>query len=65
MVTENTVAEELMKVDEAAKFLGIKRWTLYSWTAQRKIPFVKLGKFVRFRVSDLRAWVDKKIVKPV
>ena len=53
----------LLSVKEAACYLKIAVWTLRHWVCQRKIPFVKLGRLVRFRQSDLDAYISKHIVR--
>lgn len=49
--------ERLINPLEAAKTLGIKLPTIYTWVARRKIPFVKVGAALRFRPSALEDWV--------
>lgn len=51
--------ETLWTVHEAAEFLGTNVNTVYSWVRQEKIPNFKLGGLVRFRRSDLEAWLDQ------
>jgi excisionase family DNA binding protein len=51
--------EKLLSVHDAAKLLGISRWTLESWKARRKVPFVKLGRRCLFDPQDLREWVEQ------
>jgi len=52
--------KELLDTREAARFLGISKNTLYEWVVQRKIPFVKVGRLVKFRPSELEAWLKKR-----
>jgi len=33
---------ELLSIEEAAEYLGVKKSTMYSWVFYRKIPFVKV-----------------------
>ena len=54
----------LLANKEAAVYLGIAEWTLRHWVSQRKIPFVRLGKMVRFRQQDLDAFIARRIVRP-
>lgn len=54
-----------MTVDEAAAYLGLSVHTLYSWTSQRKVPFVKLGNRVRFDRQKLDAWVETLSREPI
>ena len=50
----------LMSVEEAADYLGVKRSTLYSWVFYRKIPFIKIGRLVKFDYAELQQWIDEK-----
>jgi len=52
--------EKLLTPQEIAEVLGVQPSTIYQWTHQRYIPYVKLGKFVRFREKDVKKWVEKK-----
>lgn len=48
----------LVTVQEAAKFLSVSVSTLYGWAWQRRIPFVKLGRALRFDVAELERFVE-------
>ena len=52
--------EGLITTKEAAKLLGIKPQTMNLWrsTKRHKIPFCKIGSAVRYRESDLVAFID-------
>jgi excisionase family DNA binding protein len=44
-----------------AQSLGISKVTLYSWRAQAKGPrFTKIGRLVRYRSSDVDAWLEEQ-----
>lgn len=47
-------------VDEAAELLGVNRYTLYRWARQGKVPCIRLGSSVRFRVAALARWMDEQ-----
>jgi excisionase family DNA binding protein len=51
-----------MKIDEAAKCIGISAGTLRNWVWQHKIPHFKIGGLVRFRRSELEAWIEDALV---
>jgi excisionase family DNA binding protein len=48
---------------EAAKLLDIKPGTLSVWrsTGRYKIPFVKVGRNVRYTRESLDAWLESRI----
>lgn len=61
-----TVANDrLLKIDEAAEFLGIAVGTLYHWVSQQRVPVVRLSRrSIRFRLSELGDWASQHLVEP-
>jgi excisionase family DNA binding protein len=49
--------EPLLTADEAAKHLRVHVKTLQKLARERKVPSVRMGKYWRFRLSALDAWV--------
>nr|WP_226856670.1 helix-turn-helix domain-containing protein [Acidithiobacillus caldus] len=53
-------------VDEkaASTVLGVKPSTLANWrtTGRYALPFLKVGRLVRYRTSDLAAWIARRRV---
>ena len=54
MVT--AVTDRNLVLDAAAERLGIPPLTLRRWTRERRLPFLKMGKRVMFKLSDLEAF---------
>ena len=52
----NTQSERLLTVKEAADFLTVKKRTIYAWVQQRRIPFRRAGRLLRFDRAELFAW---------
>jgi excisionase family DNA binding protein len=53
--------DELKTTDELAKKLKIKPKTLSEWlSAGKGPPFIRLGKVIRYRESDIKAWLDSQ-----
>lgn len=52
-------AETLLTIDELAKILKVKPAWLYTAAQRGDVPRVKIGKFVRFRESEITAWIAK------
>jgi excisionase family DNA binding protein len=58
--------DELLTVDEVAALLKVSRSWVYEHTRARgtprgeRLPYIKIGKYVRFEASALRAFLDKK-----
>jgi excisionase family DNA binding protein len=58
------IGDELLTVHDAARLLNVSVSWVYEHTREGgdddRIPFVKLGKYLRFDRTDLRAYVDAK-----
>ncbi len=54
----------LMSKAELAVYLGVTERTLELWMRQRKIPFIKLGRTVRFRVDSVQRYIEEKYTVP-
>jgi len=53
--------EHLLTPEEAAEILRVKLSWLYQHTRRRtqdRIPFVKIGRYLRFREQDLVAYIE-------
>ena len=55
----NSVENALITEAAAADYLGISIRTIQAWRMRGGGPiFVKLGKSVRYRPSDIQAWIE-------
>jgi excisionase family DNA binding protein len=59
-MTSNDLGERLMTPEETALYLGYKVGTVYNKANRDELPYVKLGHALRFRRSELDAWVKKQ-----
>ncbi len=50
---DNRISEKFLTADELAQHLRVSVNTIRKWRSQEKIPYHKLGRSVRFRVSDV------------
>lgn len=64
MSEPTSAGESLMKLTDAAAYLGVSRSTLQTWVWKRRVPFVRVGALTRFRPESLREWVATREVKP-
>ena len=57
--------EALTDTNGAAQYLKIPAKTLQKWrsTGYANIPYIKIGRKVRYRPSDLRAYVDRHLIE--
>lgn len=51
-------AMRLINIRQASQLLSVSVSTLYGWIWQRRIPFVKVGRAVRFDVKDLEQFIQ-------
>jgi excisionase family DNA binding protein len=57
------LSDELLTVNDAAQLLRVTVSWVYEHTrddAEDRLPFIKLGKYLRFDRTDLRAYIDAK-----
>jgi excisionase family DNA binding protein len=57
------LSEELLTPEDVCRLLKIKRSYLYDLTHRNRIPHLKLGRHLRFRRSDLEAWLAGKRIE--
>ena len=49
----------LLSVEGSARYLGVRKSTIYSWAARHKIPSVKIGRRLLFDRKDLDDLIEK------
>ena len=52
--------QNLLSVDELAEKLNIPKSRVYSFTRQGEIPMIKIGKYCRFVLDDVLAWLKSQ-----
>jgi predicted DNA-binding transcriptional regulator AlpA len=64
------VAPELVSVRTLSRLLDVSEKTIWDWLYKSRrqathdpLPYHKLGSLVRFRLSEIRAWVDRRHVR--
>jgi len=55
---QSRVESGLITVQDAAKFLAVSKSTLYGWVWQKRIPFVKVGRALRFEQAELQRFIQ-------
>ncbi len=50
--------EKLVSIEEAADFFSVKKSFLYEQCRLKKIPSYRVGKFRRFRISELEVYLQ-------
>ncbi len=56
-----TAFDKLMNITDLAAYLDLPEATLYQWRYRREgPPSIKVGRHIRYRRSDVDAWLDSK-----
>ena len=55
---------KLLSPQELSTALNISIETVYAWTSQKRIPYIKMGRLVRFNVDEVNKWLERQRVTP-
>ena len=50
--------ENLVGIEDVASYLDVSKDTIRAWIKKGTIPFRKVGRQYKFRLSEVKAWVD-------
>lgn len=53
--------DNIMTIEEVARYLKMKPQTIYTWAQKGKIPAAKIGKEWRFRKDLLDEWFNQHV----
>jgi len=56
--------EKLLTIDELAKVLSVKKSTIYQWVHLGLIPYIKVGRLLRFKEGNIQKWLISREVEP-
>ncbi len=61
-ILKHQSTDPLFTPPEAAAYIGVTENTLSVWrcVGRYAIPFIKVGRLVRYRRSDLEAWLESR-----
>ncbi len=51
-------SNELLTIEELAKILAIKKSHIRSLVFKKKIPYLKVGKLIRFSPDEIKRWIE-------
>jgi excisionase family DNA binding protein len=59
-----TYRSPLVGRQQAAQYLGVETATLAVWASTKRypLPFIKIGRLVKYKISDLEAFVKARTV---
>ncbi len=55
------MADEILTIEEVAKYLRVSDRTVYDWAQKGEIPAGKIGTVWRFKKSEIENWVNQKL----
>ena len=58
-------SETILDVEELANYLKVDTSWVYKQVSLRNIPHFKIGKYPRFKKSEIDKWINKKTIMPV
>ncbi len=58
-VSLNPALDEAVNVKTAARFLGMSASLVYAWVERKQIPHYRMGRSIRFLLSELAEWREQ------
>ena len=65
MSSVDLIGKRLLDIREVETYTGLAVPTLYTMVSQRRIPFVKLGRLVKFDKGKVDEWIKYNTVMPM
>ncbi len=50
---------------ECSEYIGVTKGTLYAWVSRKRIPYIKIGKLVKFDLKEIEHWVRVRRIKEI
>ena len=50
--------ETYLTIEELAEYLKLAEQTIRRWVLNREVPYHKIKKVIRFRISEIEKWID-------
>ena len=55
------IEDEILTIEEVAKYLRVSERTVYDWAQKGEIPSGKIGTVWRFKKSEIEHWVNERL----
>ena len=52
---------KLLDIQQLSEAINVKKKTIYDWTHKGYIPYIKMGRLLRFDSGDIEKWVKSKV----
>jgi len=59
------IEKRFVGIKELAKYLDVTVDTLYVWVCHKRIPYVKIGRLVKFDLQKIERWIKEREVKTI
>lgn len=60
-----TVEDDILTIEEVAKYLRVSERTVYDWAQKGEIPSGKIGTVWRFKRSEIEKWVNERLTSNI
>jgi excisionase family DNA binding protein len=57
--------DTIFNLKELSEYTKLSTTWIYRQTSERKIPFIKAGRYVLFKKTDIDNWLEEKSIKPI
>ena len=57
--------EGLMNINDLSEYIQIPISSIYGMVESKEIPFIRIGRLIRFRFNEIESWLESKKVNPV
>ena len=54
---------KLLSPQELSAALNISIEPVYAWTSQKRIPYIKMGRLVRFNADEVNKWLERQRIE--
>ncbi len=58
---EKVVEDDILTIEEVAKYLRVSERTVYDWAQKGEVPSGKIGTVWRFKKSEIEKWVNDRL----
>ena len=65
VILNGPIGRRLLNVREAAQYLGLEVDTVYKKARLREVPYVKVGRALRFDVKALERFIEQHTIETI
>lgn len=56
---------KLIDIQTLSDLIAVKPKTIYDWIHKNYIPYVKIGRLVRFDENEIKKWLETKKIRKI